>query len=274
MITVYSAEEFYAKYYTELLENEAVHQLIISNLNHVMSTPEEGVLFAICERKQHYFICNNLPFAMLVTTSDHCDNEEVVGKEIAEYVVDHGIQITGITSSKGIVEGFVEYYKEYNRDMHLSESMDIMVLTQVNEVKQVGSLQHACNEHIDELARMYIDFTLEALGEAPKLELAIYKIRKCVEHNDAYILLEEGIIVSMCITPRHLKSGKCISAVYTKPKYRGKGYCKSMMSKVCKYLLEQGDQFVTLYVDTTNPISNAAYTAVGFTVVESCYKYI
>ncbi|MBR3693816.1 MAG: GNAT family N-acetyltransferase [Erysipelotrichales bacterium] len=271
MITIYSAREFYTQYYTELLENEAVHQLMISNLNRVISTPEEGVLFAVCEREHRYFICNYPPFAMLVTRSGKSSDEEEmrVGEEIAMYVREQGIKITGISASKGIVDGFLLH----NKNMYLSESMDIMVLTEVNRLKDLGVLQYASSEHIEELATMYIDFALEALGDAPGRELALDKIRTCVERNDAYILLDEGRIVSMCMTPRHVEKGKCISAVYTKPKYRGMGYCKSMISRVCERLLQQGDKFVTLYVDTMNPISNDAYRAVGFRVVESCYKY-
>ena len=68
----------------------------------------------------------------------------------------------------------------------------------------------------------------------------------------------------MVASTRKLEHGRSVSYVYIKPEFRRQGLCKEMMSALGRECLEEGCGYVTLYVDRTNPVSNAAYSAVGF----------
>lgn len=279
MIQVYSVEDFYQNYYQLLLEEEAVAQLIIGNLKACRQSNNVDALFAILqEEDEQYFVCYYPPYSILVTPfPNRKQNEKLerqAGEELAKYLEEHSIQVRGINASKSIVLGFVEYFAKRNIPMNPSIDMDIMELREVTYSAQQGQLEYASVEDLELLSLLYINFTVEALGDAPQIELTREKLTQWIEKKLLYVLKVEEKIVAMCATPRLLEKGVSISAVYTIPQYRHKGYCKSMISQLCKKFLNEGKEFLCLYVDCSNPYSNAAYEAVGFKTVGSCCEYV
>lgn len=277
MLQSYSAEQFYTNYYEELVKREAVHQLVIGNLKACMEQDRADVLFAtICKENCTYFICHFPPYNLLVTTSNtqsKADDEYIVGEEIARYFKEHSINICGINASQTIALGFKDFYAKQGQPMKLDVAMDIMELREVNPFKQVGQLELASLENLEQLSLMYVNFTVEALGDAAQIELVRMRLRGYIEKQILYVLKVDDKIAAMCSTPRALAHGYSISAVYTLPQYRGKGLCKSLIGQLCTKLLQSGSQFLCLYVDKSNPFSNAAYEAVGFKVVGSTTSY-
>jgi predicted GNAT family acetyltransferase len=61
-----------------------------------------------------------------------------------------------------------------------------------------------------------------------------------------------------------MKYGKCVSAVYTPPEERGKGYAYNLIYRISKELLDSGDKYCVLYTDDSNPISNHVYEKIGY----------
>lgn len=277
MLQIYSAEQFYTNYYEELVNREAIHQLVIGNLKDCMEQDREDVFFAtICKENCTYFICHFPPYNLLVTTSNaqsKAADEYSVGEQIAHYFKEHSINTRGINAPQNIALGFKKYYAEQGQSMKLDVAMDIMELREVNDFKLVGKLELASLDDLEQLSLMYVNFTVEALGDAAQIELVQMRLRGYIEKQLLYVLKMEGKIVAMCSTPRALDSGYSISAVYTLPQYRGKGLCKSMIGQLCTRLLQSGSLFLCLYVDKSNPFSNAAYEAVGFKVVGSSTSY-
>ena len=90
-------------------------------------------------------------------------------------------------------------------------------------------------------------------------------------HNDIqnlekgyYVLEKDGKIVCQATTSRIMKYGKCVSAVYTPPEERGKGYAYNLIYRISKELLDSGDKYCVLYTDDSNPISNHVYEKIGY----------
>jgi uncharacterized protein len=54
-----------------------------------------------------------------------------------------------------------------------------------------------------------------------------------------------------------------IGGVYTLPEYRGKGYCKAIVSELCKRILGRG-KMPTLSVKNNNTPAVCAYQSIGF----------
>ena len=61
-------------------------------------------------------------------------------------------------------------------------------------------------------------------------------------------------------TPNSLR----IAPVYTPPQHRRHGYASACTAAACRYILDSGKSFVTLFADLANPTSNHVYQAIGF----------
>ena len=73
---------------------------------------------------------------------------------------------------------------------------------------------------------------------------------------------------------RKLPHGRSVSYVFIKEEERNKGYAKQMVASACRYYLEKENcDYVTLYVDQSNPFSNHAYLAIGFEYLSDIYTY-
>ena len=77
----------------------------------------------------------------------------------------------------------------------------------------------------------------------------------------------------MACVARKLLKGCCISLVYTDPAQRGKGYCAALMHHLAKIQLATGYEYLGLFVDRANPISNHTYKKVGYVILEDSIEY-
>ena len=58
-----------------------------------------------------------------------------------------------------------------------------------------------------------------------------------------------------------------LASVYTPPELRGRGYASALVARVSQALIDGGRDFVFLYTDLANPISNAIYRRIGYVPV-------
>jgi len=63
---------------------------------------------------------------------------------------------------------------------------------------------------------------------------------------------------------RDTPSGACITAVYTPPSFRGRGYATASVAALSRTLLSSGREFCCLYTDSDNPTSNSIYRRIGY----------
>jgi predicted GNAT family acetyltransferase len=74
----------------------------------------------------------------------------------------------------------------------------------------------------------------------------------------------EGEPVSMTAATRPTMNGICVTAVYTPPDKRKRGYASACVAAVTQKCLDMGFQFCTLYTDLSNPTSNHIYQEIGY----------
>jgi RimJ/RimL family protein N-acetyltransferase len=74
----------------------------------------------------------------------------------------------------------------------------------------------------------------------------------------------DGVPVSMAAIARRLRDSASISAVYTPPDLRGRGYAGSAVAAVVEQIFAEGRSTACLYTDLRNPFSNRCYAKVGF----------
>lgn len=70
--------------------------------------------------------------------------------------------------------------------------------------------------------------------------------------------------VSVAAIVRRLQHTGAISAVYTPPAQRGRGYAGSVTAAVADRIFAEGRRAVCLHTDLRNPISNRCYAKIGF----------
>lgn len=96
----------------------------------------------------------------------------------------------------------------------------------------------------------------DALAEADRL---IARRRAClwVDREPAAMALWGGETLN----------GVRVTAVYTRPESRGRGYASSLVSTLSQDLLDRGHQFCFIIADKANPVSNGIYEKIGYVPV-------
>ncbi|RUP48735.1 hypothetical protein BC936DRAFT_144089 [Jimgerdemannia flammicorona] len=74
-------------------------------------------------------------------------------------------------------------------------------------------------------------------------------------------------VVSMAARARPTNKGITINMVYTPPEHRGKGYSSITMATLSSLLLAEGYEYVSLFANVKNLISNRVYQKVGYVVL-------
>lgn len=74
----------------------------------------------------------------------------------------------------------------------------------------------------------------------------------------------DGEPVSMAAIVRRTPTAAAISAVYTPPQLRGRGYAGCITASVAEQIFAEGRSLVCIYTDLRNPYSNRCYAKIGF----------
>ncbi|MDE7385401.1 MAG: peptide-methionine (S)-S-oxide reductase MsrA, partial [Anaeroplasmataceae bacterium] len=164
----------------------------------------------------------------------------------------------------GEEECTLEFLKCYqNRlagEVELQHSMQIMILEKFNNFSESSVFQCSAKD-LEDLALCYCSFKKEALSEEIEFSAAL-EILKGKEHT-FYAIKEKERIVSIASKTRNYDTICSISCVYTISEFRGRGYARQVVSRVCMDILNEG-KTPYLYVDSLNPISNHLYLSMGF----------
>lgn len=112
-----------------------------------------------------------------------------------------------------------------------------------------------------------IDFLIEvekAFNRKPKIvnELKNSVYERIGEEEYLY-LLDKDEVVSQAVIKTTTSKVSQIEGVYTLPKFRGNGYAKSLVSKLCKSILDK-EKMPALIVSKKNDPARKAYMDLGF----------
>lgn len=91
--------------------------------------------------------------------------------------------------------------------------------------------------------------------------------------RQALYLWEDERPVSMAGWTGRTPNGVRISAVYTPPDCRGRGYATACVAALSQRMLDTGLTFCFLYTDLSNPTSNHLYQRIGYRPVRDVVDY-
>ena len=88
-----------------------------------------------------------------------------------------------------------------------------------------------------------------------------------VERKTLY-LWDDGDARCVVTASGFTRNGARISAVYTPPEFRGKGYAANAVAAVSRTLLETGRRFCVIDAEAGNATTNAIYSRIGYRPIE------
>lgn len=188
----------------------------------------------------------------------------------AKILADFNVSIDHILGENEITLEFLnQYQKKKGGSFLLEHSMQIMQLDQL--LYFTNKEAFTCTEaDLDALGECYCIFQKEIFNK----ELSLLEAKALIQGNEHnfYALKFNDKIVSIASRAREDSQVCAISHVFTLPEYRGKGYAKQVVSKLCRDILNEG-KTPYLFVDSANPISNHLYLSLGFHYVIHQVQY-
>ena len=132
----------------------------------------------------------------------------------------------------------------------------------MSPVPEHGRLRPAREADVDLVARWWQGFDTEIFGGADR-----DRARLAAEHRigdgDLYLWGDPGP-VSMAMKNRPTRNGISVSAVYTPPELRGRGYATACVGELSRMLLASGWGYCALFADLGNAAANRVYEKIGY----------
>lgn len=256
---------------------EASTQLNQGNASAHESEPcHPGLLFGRYEQDGQAVLLfgNTSPWNLCLNTPpmDGLAPALAASKQLAEELRAKNISVTGVTGREALCQAFMRFY---GGEFHLRNKMDIMVLHKlIDPPPAKGRIRPATLDELDILTHWMCAFMEEALHEPAHWEVRREACRKRIKEGARWVLeAPDGTLLSTASTTRRMAHSIGITAVYTPPEHRGKGYCQFTVAALCRKMLQEGFTYCTLFVDQKNPVSNRVYKKIGFEILEDCSEY-
>jgi uncharacterized protein len=138
-----------------------------------------------------------------------------------------------------------------------------------------GSWRMAEERDRDLITRWVVEFTAEALPEAPSPPDPAAVAGRWIERRGrvAYLWEDGGQVVSWVGAGGETPHGIRIGPVYTPAHLRNRGYASSLTAAASADQIAAGRRFCFLFTDLANPTSNKIYQAIGYQPVCDVDQY-
>ena len=185
---------------------------------------------------------------------------------LVRYLLATDASIPGVVGPASAAQAFSACWAEAVPSASPKETMRMRVFEAravADAPLSAGALRLASmDDHL--LMAQWIDaFSQEALGEPADLDKAKKSAERFIADKQLYIWDCNGP-VSIAKTTRPMRKGISVTAVYTPPEQRNKGYSTSCVASLTKKLLSERYSFCSLFADQANPTSNSIYAKIGY----------
>jgi uncharacterized protein len=207
------------------------------------------------------------PYNMIL----HCQQDRLdVLDAIASHLIQTGHPIPGVNGTVGVAVAFAECWKrQTGQASYVRMSQRIYTLTEVIPPTNVsGRMRWAEERDVATLSSWFLGFCDEAVPDALPANPE-ENVRQFMTTGKLAVW-DDGGMVSMTGSSRGTPNGTTVSAVYTPPEHRGKGYASGCVAALSQWLLDDGNRFCTLYTDLSNPTSNKIYQNIGYRPMVDC----
>ncbi len=210
------------------------------------------------------------PFPVLVALTAGAANPEAAQLLVAELHRVFGTEIGGFNADARVGPPYVQAWSELTgaqATVHMQ--LRIFRCTVVRAPVDVGGgARPVTPRDRTALGTMVTGFYRDALPDEydPKTVETFVERSLSAQPSQRGLLLwdVDGEVVSMAAYTGPTPHGIRISAVYTPPEHRGRGYASACVAELTRRLLEQGREFCFLFTDLSNPTANKIYQAIGY----------
>jgi hypothetical protein len=181
-----------------------------------------------------------------------------------ESLVSEGWRVPGALGPADVVGPFVDGWADIT-----GQRCDFERRLRAYELRSVktaaperGRLRLAAAADLERVAEWRYRFDQAIFGAADRGE-ARQAAERGIKGSDIYLWEEDGP-VSMALKTRPARDGISVSAVYTPPELRGRGYATACVGELSRLLVASGWAYCTLFVDVTNAAAERVYRKVGY----------
>jgi predicted GNAT family acetyltransferase len=108
-------------------------------------------------------------------------------------------------------------------------------------------------------------FEVEAIGEVRFRGSEETVLRQSMALGNGHIVWEDGDrVVSYAAVGAPVDGMSRVGPVYTPPELRGRGYGSAVTAAASRWALDAGAEYVVLFTDLANSVSNAIYQRLGY----------
>ena len=166
---------------------------------------------------------------------------------------------------KAIVEKFLDLWPELNNLISRTDKQGCFTLDAVKPPPSTGAIfGNARVEHIPLITQWHHNFCNDTgIPNSSDSEIKHWA-ETSLKGKNLYFLFKNNIPVSTIKAGRVLETGRSVGFVYTPPEQRGLGYGSEITAKLSQKLLDEGNSYICLFTQLSNPTSNKIYQNIGY----------
>jgi uncharacterized protein len=255
-----AAEEF-------LLSRTVLHNLILTIVDGRLTQHEPGLYWAAFRAQQVVGVALQSPLTYPATV---VPMELDVTAALVDAIADADIMLPGVNGEAATAASFAGRWTERRKSAAFPvQGLRLYELVELNRVASVeGRLQKADagdrNLAITWLQEFYIETNTPASNAESLIDAAL--------SSERLWIWKDGSVVSMAISSKPIQGVVRISAVYTPPENRKRGYAAACVQGISRHFTDGGYRCM-LYTDLGNPTSNSVYRKIGYRAVAEAIHY-
>jgi len=202
------------------------------------------------------------PHYLLVQSEPLC---ELALDLLANSLAERGIALPGVNGISDASDCFARSWERYtSAAASLETRQRAYTLRELKpQQKPLGKLIRAQPEDAILVLEWLLAMIAET-GSANQSAWTITEVSMLIKDGNACLWRVGEEQAAMAFFNRPTRRSVAISGVYTDPEKRGRGFATALVAAMCGQGLAGGREFVTLFTDAENPVSNAVYQRVGF----------
>lgn len=266
---------FYNDVYDILLQHEAQNNLPLGNI--ILGNqggeptgwrnPENWFMAVVKDESGHVILSAIMtpPYNITMYETDNIPNDDALHC-LCDNIISENIEIPGVTSENTLAERFAKIYaKKKNMDYRTRKNLRIYVLNEVNKsIPLIGKIRKAEEKDMYFLPYWHYSFSEDCSLEFSSFEDSVLNVERGIRKGMLYVLEDGRMPVSFASALRESVKGRTVGMVYTPSHFRKKGYASSSVAQVSQIVLDMGYEYVSLFTDLSNPISNSIYQKIGY----------
>jgi uncharacterized protein len=186
---------------------------------------------------------------------------------VADRILTRTLPVRAIISPAPLVESLWEMVRHrIDPPTVVRMSQPVYAIEKRADFPDLTTCRYALPRDLDRLVPACAAMHKEEVGIDP-LERDTWgyreRVRELVEQKRSVIRTIDGAIVAKCEYSASTPEAVQLMGVWTDPRYRRRGYSRSLLQEVCGHLFRKG-KTVTLFVNDFNLPAIAMYEALGF----------